>query len=103
MILTNRRLRLLYLSLAAMDMAVLLPWLTILVTYWARNGNAHALRLEAMLTQSPILLFVIFWATMIFYMLLTDLLGEWDLSGALHPVAVLCALTITSLLAVRFL
>ena len=42
MILTNRRLRLLYLALAGMDMAVLLPWLTNVSIFWARNGDLRA-------------------------------------------------------------
>jgi hypothetical protein len=102
-IISNRRLRLLYLSLAGMDMAVLLPWLTNLVMLWARNGDVHALRLQTMLTQSPLLLFIIFWLTMQFYMLLSDLLNEWEIPAGLHPFAVLGVLTVTSLLAVRFL
>ena len=44
MILTNRRLRLLYIALAGMDMAVLLPWLVSVSLFWARNGDLRAER-----------------------------------------------------------
>ena len=103
MILTNRRLRLLYLALAGMDMAILLPWLTNISIFWARNGDPSARQLQAHLTQNPILLFLLFWGVMIAYMLLADLLNRWELSNGLRAVAILGVLAITSLLAVRLL
>ena len=54
MILTNRRLRLLYIALAGMDMAVLLPWLVSVSLFWARNGDLRAERLATLLMQSPL-------------------------------------------------
>lgn len=103
MILTNRRLRLLYLALAGLDMAVLLPWLTTLSIFWARNGDPRAVRLEAMLTQNPLLLFLLFWAVMQGYMLTADLLNRSKINEALRIVFILGFMTLTSLLAVRFL
>ena len=103
MILGNRRLRLLYLAMAGMDMAVLLPWLTTLAILWARSGDARARQLEAMLTQNPLYLFVILWATMQLYMLIADLLNEREISGGMYAVTIIGILAITSLLAVRFL
>jgi hypothetical protein len=103
MMLGNRRLRLLYLALAGMDMAALLPWLTVLAILWARNGDARALMLQAMLTQNPLYLFVLFWATMQLYMLMADLLNRWEITGGLYAVAVLSLLTLTSLIGVRLL
>ena len=103
MILTNRRVRLLYSAMAAMDMAALLPWLANLFVFLARHGDSHATRLQALLTQSPLLAFVLLWATMLGYMLLADLLNEWDIAGGLHAAAIIVVLTITSLLAVRLL
>ena len=38
MILTNRRHRLLFLSLAGMDVSAVLPYLAILATLWNRSG-----------------------------------------------------------------
>jgi hypothetical protein len=101
MILGNRRLRLLYLSLAGMDMAALLPWLTVLSIFWARSGNAQAQILESWLTQNPLLLFIVFWATMQFYMVIGDLLNQWEIPGGLHAVAIVGVLALTSLLGVR--
>lgn len=103
MILGNRRLRLLYLAMAGMDMAVLLPWLTVLAIAWARSGDPGALRLEAMLTQNPLVIFIILWATMQLYMLIADLLNEWEISGGLYAAAIIGVLTLTSLLSVRIL
>jgi hypothetical protein len=103
MILTNRRLRLLYLALAAMDMAALLPWLTNISLFWARNGDTHAIALATLLTQNPLLLFIVFWATMIIYMVITDLLNRWSISGGLYAIAIVGMLAFTSLVAVRIL
>jgi hypothetical protein len=103
MILTNRRLRLLYLALAAMDMAVFLPWLTILVNFWAEHGDSHSVVLQSLLTQNPLLIFLVFWGIMILYMWITDLLNQWQISGGLYIIAILGVLAITSLLLVRFL
>lgn len=103
MILTNRRIRLLYLALAAMDMAVFLPWLSILVNFWADHGDSHSRVLQSLLTQNPLLIFLTFWGIMIFYMWITDLLNEWNISGGLYIIAIFGVLVITSLLLVRFL
>jgi hypothetical protein len=103
MILTNRRLRLLYLALAGMDMAVMLPWLTSVTIFWAGNGDFRAARLETLLTQSPLLIFILFWAIMQLYMLLADLLNNAEIQTPLRQIAILGVLAFTSLLAVRVL
>jgi hypothetical protein len=103
MILTNRRLRLLYIALAGMDIAVLLPWLTTVSLFWARNGDLRAVRLEEMLTHSPLLLFIIFWGVMQCYMLIADLLNRASVEGGLRVIVILGLLAITSLVAVRVL
>ena len=103
MILTNRRLRLLYIALAGMDMAVLLPWLVSVSLFWARNGDLRAERLATLLMQSPLLLFAAFWGVMLLYMLLADLLNHANIQAPLRAVAILGVLALTSLLAVRLL
>jgi hypothetical protein len=103
MILSNRRLRLLYMALAGMDMAVLLPWLTNLSIFWARSGDLRAVVLGRLLTQSPLLVFILFWGVMIVYMLLADLLNHAKIQGPARMVAILGMLALTSLVAVRLL
>jgi hypothetical protein len=103
MILGNRRLRLLYIALAGMDMAAFLPWLTIVIIFWSRNGDTRSTILATLLTQNPLLLFIVFWATMQLYMLIADLFSRWNIQGGLYAVAILGVLTLTSLLAVRLL
>ncbi|MCC6458083.1 MAG: DUF4129 domain-containing protein [Caldilineaceae bacterium] len=103
MILTNRRLRLLYLALAGMDIAVLLPWLATLTIVWARNGNLSAVRLQTLLTANPLLLFILFWGVMLGYMLIADLLNRAKIEGAARALLILGLLIMTSLLAVRLL
>lgn len=103
MILSNRRLRLLYIALAGMDMAVLLPWLTNISIFWARSGDLRAVVLGRMLTQSPLLIFLLFWGVMLFYMLLADLLNRAKIQGPARALIILGMLALTSLIAVRFL
>src|SRR5215203_6037580 len=103
MIMTNRRLRLLYMAHAAMDMAVLMPWLTNIVIFWTRNGDARISWLQNLLLQSPLLIFILFWFTMLFYMFVADYLNDWKINGGLHALVMIGVLTLTSLVIVRVL
>jgi hypothetical protein len=86
-----------------MDMAVLMPWLTIVVMFWARNGDARIFWLQNLLLHNPLLVFSLFWLTMLFYMIVTDLLNAWKVNGGVHALAMIGVLAITSLLWVRLL
>lgn len=105
MILTNRRIRLLYLALAAQDVAVLLPWLATFLTFWQQRGDLTAAPAVNLLIHAPIVAFLGVWALCIGYMLCADLLDRTKLAGAgalwARNLLLLALLTGTSLLLVR--
>jgi hypothetical protein len=92
MILTNRRHRLLFLSLAGMDVAVALPYLAALTALWGRSGDVAAASGVALLTGQPWLAFAICWAIMAVYMLVADLLNRSALGSPLRELLVLLLL-----------
>jgi len=103
MLLTNRRHRLLFLSLAGMDVAVALPYLAILAALWRRSGETHAGQGYALLVEQPLAAFILLWAILILYMLAGDLLNRLGWRTPLRELAVAALILAGWTLAVRAL
>lgn len=101
MILRSRRLRAIYISLSAMDIAVLLPF----VLTWIARGlrwNEFALPGGARSAlNSPISLFVAGWIIMLLYMAVVDFLDQRRLASQRRELIILVLVVATSLIGVR--
>ncbi len=101
MILKNRRQRSIYLALAAMDVAVLLPFV---LTWIARIQHWDEFPL-AVVTQAvlvnPLALFLSVWLLMVGYMLIVDLLDKQGVESPQREYIVLALVIFTSLAGIR--
>jgi hypothetical protein len=100
MILTNRRHRLLYLSLAGMEVACALPYFLLLADFWQGRGDVVS---QAVVAQSPLYLFALLWLVMIVYMLASDFLNRSAVESPLREIAVFALLLATTVLGMQLL
>ncbi len=103
MMLTNRRIRLLFLCLAGMDVAVLLPWLRVMFGLLARNGNPVGEAITDLLDTSPLWVFLGVWSLLIFYMVCADLLDRAGLESGARAAILFGMVAVSSLLSIRLL
>jgi hypothetical protein len=101
MILTNRRIRLLFLCLAGMDVAVLLVWLRVLFGLWARNGNPAGETITQLLDGAPLWVFLGTWGLLLFYMVCADLLDRAGMGTGGRALTLFGLVAISSLISVR--
>lgn len=96
MLLTNRRLRLLFIALAGMEAAVFTPYLLLLLHWmgsrWGESGRA-----------APLGLFLGIWAGLLGMMLALEMLGRSRLSTTAYNLSVVLLVLVTGLLGVRLL
>ncbi len=103
MLLANRRHRLLFLAIAGMDVAWVLPFVLTWVAYSARYRGMPPASSYASLLLNPLVLFLLCWAAMILYLFLADLLNRQELDTPARELAILGLLLSTSLIAIRLL
>ena len=102
MILSNRRHRITYISLAGMDIAILLPFM---LTWIARGQRWTEFSLPSAtnrVLESPLLLYGVCWMTMIGYMVIIDLLDRRKVDSPHREIIILLLVVSTSVLSVRF-
>jgi len=103
MLLANRRHRLLFLAIAGMDVAWVLPFVLTWIAYTSRHlGTSLAFPYTPLLLD-PLILFLVCWATMILYLFIADLLNRLELDTPARELAILGLLLSTSLIAIRLL
>lgn len=101
MILSNRRHRILYISLAAMDVACLLPYVLTWI-YRARRWDEFPLRaLSAQVLANPLALFVFCWLLMIGYMVAADLINRRQLDSPQREIVIIGLVIATSFAGIR--
>ncbi len=107
MLLTNRRHRFLFMALAGMEVAWFLPFIRLLaVTRLAQSTAPDTAALDAasgLLLLPPLAPFLVFWATLLLYMLAADLLNRRAIDSPLRELILVAAVALTSLLAIRLL
>lgn len=113
MLLTNRRHRVLFLALAAMESAGFAPFVVLIVRYWwqrldlallrERGLDALADTLAHVQTVPPIALFLGLFGTMVVYMLVADLLNRSQVETPVRELIIVALVVGTSLLSVRLL
>lgn len=103
MILTNRRVRLLFLCLAGMDVAVLLPWLRILFGLWARESGPASAPILQVLDGAPLAVFLAAWSLLIVYMICADLLDQAGVGDVGRGLILFALVAISGLITVRVL
>lgn len=109
MLLTNRRHRLLFIALAGMEVAWLLPFVMLLLARWqaamlgdpVRSDGARGL--DLILGLSPLAAFLLFTAIMLLYMLMTDLLNTRLVDSPQRELVLLGVVLATMLWSVRLL
>jgi len=110
---TNRRHRLLYIFMAGMEVACLLPFALLLLGYWHRSTQAESfgwdlatfppVSFAELIATPPLTAFAFLWLILIFYILLADLLNYRLLISPQRELFGLSALVITTLLTVRLI
>lgn len=108
MLLTNRRHRILFITLAAMEVAWFLPFaLTVFIQMQRGADAAGIVRLPALLLYSggwaPLVFFGIAWGTLLLYLLSADLLNRRGLESPLREAAMVGVVVGTFLLTTRLL
>lgn len=103
MLLTNRRHRLLFAALAGLEISWYLPFLALLLAYWAPRTAHPGFDRLAWFTTQPLLALGLCWLAMLGYMLVLDLLNRRQIEAPLRQLAVLVAFALTSGLAVMLL
>ena len=113
MLLTNRRHRVLYLALAAMEIGWLVPAALLAIDYWVGRVDIPLLQelgltrtataLGSILTVPPLITFLFFLLIMVFYMLVSDLLNQRQVATPQREVLLILVIVGTSLLTVRLL
>lgn len=107
MLLTNRRHRLLFLSLAGMDAAWFLPLaLTVIVRWQAimmAEAGAAVVRLNGLTELTPLAAMLLAWLTLLLYMLVADLLNRRLIDSPARELLLLGAALLTTLIGVRML
>ncbi len=103
MLLANRRHRLLFLAIAGMDVAWIVPFVLTWIAYARRYLGIPPASPYAPLLLNPLILFLICWAAMILYLFLADLLNRLELETPARELAILGLLLVTSLIAIRLL
>ncbi|MEZ4708599.1 MAG: DUF4129 domain-containing protein [Caldilineaceae bacterium] len=101
MLLTNRRHRLIFIFLAGMEVAWFLPFVLTLAARWRpemlRMNEAATQALDNLLGAPPLAMVLLFWLTLLGYMLAADLLNRWLILSPQREV-VLLALTLLTML-----
>lgn len=92
----NRRHRLLFLALAGMDVAWSLPWVDFFVGRWF-NHLPDAVGIAAWL-QSPLFLFLFFWAALVGYMTCADWLNRRGFDSPRRELVIIALVLVTTLL-----
>src|SRR5690606_23128168 len=103
MLLTNRRHRLIFAALAALDVAGLLPWLTLLADWWARGGDPLSLRAAGFLLGAPLAVFILLWIVQLAFVLAADLVNRYAIVTPLREVIIFLLIGGTALAAVRMI
>ncbi len=103
MLLTNRRHRLIFAALAALDVAGLLPWLTLLADWWARGGDPLSLRAAGFLLGAPLAVFILLWIVQLAFVLAADLVNRYAIATPLREVIIFLLIGGTALTAVRMI
>lgn len=103
MLLTNRRHRLIFASLAALDMAGLLPWLALLTNWWASGGDPLSLRAIGLLVNAPLAAFLLLWTIQLAFVLVGDLINRYAIASPLREGIIFLLIVVTALLAVRMM
>ena len=93
----NRRHKLLFIALAGMDVAWSLPWVDFLVARWFGIPTLDS-DIGAVL-QSPLLIFLYFWAALLGYMLAADWLNRRQVSSPMRELWIIALVVLTTLLA----
>ncbi|MBV7335782.1 DUF4129 domain-containing protein [Chloroflexi bacterium TSY] len=105
MLLSNRRLRLLYICLAGMEVAWFLPFALLLIHRWQDEMNAVAAgvtqRLNALIVLPPGLIALMFWALLLIYILVADLINQRLILSPGRELLLVAAMFITTSLTIR--
>ncbi len=102
MLLTNRRHRMLFLCLSAMDVAWFLPFAMLLAAYYQAHAAPMSLGPLSTLLNHPLSGFLLLWSTMIVYMFAADALNRRETDTPWREVIVFVLLASTGLASVRF-
>lgn len=97
MLLTNRRHRLLFMSLAGLEIAWFLPFAGLLLVYWAPRSPFSGFEQLSLLANQPLLAVGVVWLIMLGYMLLVDRLDHYAIDAPLRQITILVALILTSI------
>lgn len=103
MLLGNRRLRILYLALAGMETAWLLPFV---LTWISRSRVWHEFRLPVVakyVLDQPLAIFGVCWLTMVVYMLATDLMDRREVDTPRRELIIVSLVVVSSVAGVRLL
>lgn len=107
MLLTNRRHRFIFIFLAGMEVAWFLPFMLTLGARWQpemmRMNETATESLRNLLTTSPLFLVLIFWLTLLGYMLAADLLNQRLIFSPQREATLLGLTLLTLLLSIRFI
>lgn len=103
MLLTNRRHRLIFTSLAALDVAGLLPWLALLTNWWADGGDPLSVRAIGFLLNAPLAAFLLLWIVQLGFVLVGDLINRYAVATPAREAIILLLIVGTALLAVRLI
>jgi hypothetical protein len=101
MILSNRRYRIVYISLAAMDVACLLPYVLTWTEHGRRWNDAPLAASAAGLLTRPVLLFLFWWLLMVAYFVVADTIDRRQITSPRRELIFLLLVIGTSLAGIR--
>lgn len=103
MLLTNRRHRMLFAALAAMEVAWFLPFALTLLIHWQRGSAQLGVRLLYGADQAPYLLFLVCWSLLLLYLAGADLLNRRQIDFPQRELLMIGVMIGAFLVAVRLL
>ena len=101
MILENRRYRILYIAMAAMDVACLLPYVLTWIEHGRRWSDAPISAQAATLLTRPVMLFLFWWLLMVAYLVVADLIERRKMTSPRRELVFLALVVTTSLAGIR--